>query len=144
MAYSRDNLAALLNRRDYLEEITPAEAAMAKVCGLVVIFGYSDDNIELEGAIRDEVGSFNGTTIHVANGKLLPPIDDDDVEALQKYGVYRQLLDQRKAATAIKCERCKDDYAWYISTDAPHSTFDIFDDGEKFCRGIVIDLKEIP
>jgi hypothetical protein len=37
----------------------------------------------------------------------------------------------------------KDGYSWTYKTDIPHATFDIFEDGEKFCRGIVFDIKSL-
>jgi hypothetical protein len=36
-------------------EINKAEERQAKDAGLVVVFGYSDDGVELRGAIHDEV-----------------------------------------------------------------------------------------
>ena len=36
------------------------EERLAKENGLVVVFGYSDDNIELRGAINNEAGCFDG------------------------------------------------------------------------------------
>lgn len=50
----------MLNGREYGDEITREEEAMAKAHGLVVVFGYSDDNMEFCGAITDEVGCYDG------------------------------------------------------------------------------------
>ena len=44
-------LAELLNGREYGEETTPEIIKLAKDNGLVIVYGYSDDNTELEGAI---------------------------------------------------------------------------------------------
>lgn len=54
---NRDKMAALLNGRSYGEEITENECAIAQAHGLVVVFGYSDDNVELRRAIHDEIGA---------------------------------------------------------------------------------------
>jgi hypothetical protein len=70
---NRDKMAALLNGRSYGEEITKEECATAKAHGLVVVFGYSDDNVELRGAIDDEVGACDGTTLHITPDGLLQP-----------------------------------------------------------------------
>lgn len=48
--------AKMLDGREYGGEITKEEEALAKELGFVVVFGYSDDNAELRGAIDDETG----------------------------------------------------------------------------------------
>ncbi len=32
---------------------------------------------------------------------------------------------------------------WTYETDIPHATFDIMEDGEKYCRGTVLDIKSL-
>lgn len=49
--------AAMLNGREYRREITKAEEKEAKAAGLIVAFGASDDNLELRGAVDDEIGA---------------------------------------------------------------------------------------
>ncbi len=52
-------LAAQLNGREYGSEITKEEEAAAKKAGLVVVYGASDDLVELRGAIEEEVGAYD-------------------------------------------------------------------------------------
>ena len=40
-------LAERLDGREYLSEITPEEEREAEANGLVAVYGYSDDNVEL-------------------------------------------------------------------------------------------------
>lgn len=47
---TKEQMAALLNGREYGDEITRAEHQIARASGLVVVFGYSDDNMEVRGA----------------------------------------------------------------------------------------------
>ena len=49
-------LAEMLTGREYGMEITRGEAQRAADAGLVVVYGYSDDNVEFAGAIDGEVG----------------------------------------------------------------------------------------
>ena len=49
-------LAEILSGREVGEEIIWGEERDIKDAGLVVVYGYSDDNVELCGAINDEVG----------------------------------------------------------------------------------------
>lgn len=73
-------LAIELNGRDTGEEMEWGEAQDAKAAGLVVVYGYSDDNVELCGAINDEVGAYNGTTVYLTPDGVLqkPDCGQDD------------------------------------------------------------------
>lgn len=98
-----------LNGREYGREITPFEEQRAKELGFVVVFGYSDDNAEFRGAYDEEVGCFNGGRVY----------EDSD-----------------KYVDAVWCDG---EYAWTYNTNIPHATFDIYEYGEKYCRGIVFE-----
>lgn len=104
--------ADLLTDRDYGREITEEEEALAKELGFVVVFGYSDDNAELRGAIDDEIGCYNGG-----------------------------LLTHKKLRGTILAEWCPEDIdcSWHFSSDMPSEKFYVFEDGDLYCVGIVID-----
>lgn len=101
--------AERLDGRQYGNEITKIEEQEAKELGFVVVFGYSDDNAEFRGAIDDEVGCFGGGRV---------------------YENRYQYID----AVWGKCQ-----IDWIYETNIPHATFDIYDDGYKYCRGIVFE-----
>lgn len=129
-------LAALLNGRKYGNEITRDEERMARAAGLVVLFGYSDDNAEFRGAINDEAGCYGGGTIYLdADGLVsLENCDNEDCKLRKQY------LARCKAVEAVWSEG---GYAWTYKTNIPHETFEIFEDGEKYCRGIVFELSAL-
>lgn len=129
-------LAALLNGREMGIEISKVEAAQAMADGLVVVFGASDDNMELRGAICDEVGCYEGGTAYLTpKGLLTNDCEDDQCPHFAKL--------KEKAAT-VNAGWCEEDgYSWTYATAIPHETFDIFEDGEKFCRGIVFALADV-
>ena len=144
---TKDQLAKKLNGRKIGLEITSDEEVAAKSDRLVVIFGASDDLIELRGAINDEVGACDGGECYIKRGKLIPELDDDvEIETLQKHGVLEYVQKAHKGATKIEAAWCPEGskFSWEIRTSAPHSAFSIFEDGEPFCSGLVIDLKELP
>jgi hypothetical protein len=128
-------LAALLNGRQYTQEITNEEAAAAKAAGLVVVFGASDDLMEFRGAIYDELGAWNGTTAHLtSSGLLTNDCDNEDCPHFEKL-----------KATAKTIEACWDEegYSWIFKTDIPHETFIIKEEGSPdYCRGIVFKLSD--
>ena len=131
-------LAEKLNGREYGKEITAEEEQEAENNGLIVMFGYSDDNVEICGAINDEVGAYEGIDIYLMNyGVLKCP--DCEAEAYD-CPYYKRESEKAKKVTAVWCKEGYD-FAWMFETDIPHETFDIFEDGEPFCRGIVFDIE---
>lgn len=72
-------LAAMLSGREVRNEIAVAEAMRAGDDGLVVVYGYSDDEMDLRGAIHEEIGAYEGVTIYVNKVGLMyePPCDGE-------------------------------------------------------------------
>lgn len=135
-------LATVLNGRPIGAEISTQEALIAKEHGLVVVYGYSDDNVELEGAIDDEIGANDGTTLRITPAGLLPQWPEDgiaDEEEAERYFRMKALgyreIEARWAPTDPDC-------SWAFVTEIPHATFDVMEDGELFCRGIVFRLED--
>lgn len=133
---TKDELAAKINGRQIGKEITGAEINAAKKAGLVVVYGASDDLMEFEGAISDEVGAYEGGEAFILDGELLT--DDNGCESECKW-----FMAARK--NAVKIEACWDEspFTWTYETDIPHATFEIYEGKEKYCRGIVFKLSEV-
>lgn len=130
-------LAKTLNGRQYTMEILPDEEREAKESGLVVIFGCSDDLVELRGAIDDEVGAYKGTTIYISkDGNLLDRPDCDTSEC----PYYKAVV---SAAREIQVEWHNNSPNWTFKTSIPHETFSILDGEIKFCEGIVFNIEEV-
>lgn len=119
-------LAEKLDGREYLNEITPEEEKEAEANGLVAVYGYSDDNVELAGAISDEIGAWEGVVFHV-----------------DKDGGYH--IEDSDAPNRIRAVWCApgSDAAWTFETEIPHETFSIYEDGELFCVGIVFRMEDL-
>lgn len=130
---TKEELATLLNGRQYGEEITPEEEAEAKAAGLVVIFGASDDLMEFRGAINDEAGVYDGTTVYLTPKGLLA---NECGHAGCPY------FEEIREAITVIIEALWDSegYSWVYETEMPHATFDILEGDEKYCRGIVVEL----
>lgn len=126
---NKEELAALLNGREYGEEITKEEIQKAAQSGLVAVYGYSDDNMEFDGAIEDEIGCYGGGTAYLKDGKILAN-ECNDSEC-------PYFAEQLKTAFTITAIWDSDGYSWTYQTSIPHATFDILEGGEKYCRGIV-------
>lgn len=126
-------LANLINNREYRNEITKLEEQLAKDNGLVVVFGSSDDLMEFRGAIYEELGAYKGTTAYLNKQGLLQNDCLDECPHFEK---------AKSTANTIKQIWDKDGYSWVYETTIPHSTFDVVEDSEKYCRGIVFLLTD--
>lgn len=118
-------MASALNGAQYGNEVTRAEEQMAKENGLVIVYGYSDEYTEFCGAIEDEAGCFGGGTIF-----------------LTKDGVVLEGTPGAKSIETLWC--CPETGAsWSFRTDIPHETFNVYEDEDLFCVGIVFALADL-
>lgn len=127
-------LAAQLDGTQYPVRISKELATAAKAAGLVIVYGASDDLMEFEGMIRDELGAYEGTTAYITPAGLLQnECDNDECPHFEKL---------KEAAATIEALWDSDGYSWAYKTAIPHETFEIVEDGEKYCRGIVFTLAD--
>ncbi len=114
---------------------------LAKGSGLVVAYGFSDDLLEFDGAIYDEIGCYDGGTALIDADGLLPEFESasEDEEACRRY------FERKPKARAIEAiwDGNADGYAWILRTDIPHEVFAIMEDGAAFSRGIVFALSDL-
>lgn len=142
MKITKEELAARLTGREYGSEIATEESALAKDSGLVVVFGYSDDCMELRGAVDDEVSCYKRNIIITKKGVMLP-FDECDHECEEAARAWFMMELLPRAVVSALWSR--DGYSWTYDCDIPHATFEIVEGDEKFCRGIVFavaDMKE--
>jgi predicted translin family RNA/ssDNA-binding protein len=124
---TKENLAYILNERVYRDEMTKEEEKLAKDNGLVVVFGASDDRIELRGAITDECGK---TVFLTKNGEI------EHCDEGCKH--YERAIDKAKKITGIFGKN-----GWVFETQIPFAEFDIFDEGQLYGKGIVFDINDL-
>lgn len=90
--------------------------------GIVMCFGSSDDLMELDGAISDEYGCYDGGTICIdENGK--------QADANKYYPI-----------TAVWA---KDDISWQYEFEPKHEVFTIYEDADIYCKGIVFFVDDL-
>lgn len=134
---TREELVQQLDGRQYRDDVPPSLQHEAKAAGLVIVFGWSDDGIEFRGAIDDE--GYGPGTVLVDGQGLLP-----DRGSINNGDPLEQFFIRRKTAKRIEALWCADKaYNWTYRTDIPHATFDILEDGKKYCRGIVFNLDDL-
>lgn len=113
---TKEELAAVLNGRQYREVPNLKDTQLAKENNLLIVYGASDDLCEFAGAIDDEFDCYDGGEIECEN---LP----STIEAIWGEEDGKP--------------------SWSYKTDMPHAEFDIYEDDELYCVGMAIDLNEV-
>jgi hypothetical protein len=119
--------ATELNNRN---ERNVVPAALEAVKGLVVVYAVSDDLVEIEGAMTQEIGAFNGVklTANKAQGFYETAAGEPDIE-------FRWCDDNSGDSVC----------PWSVICNLPHRKFDILDDDGYVCSvGVVLHIDDIP
>lgn len=126
------DVADLLNGIQYGDEykvLTREFCRELKREGIVVVTGYSDDLVEFNGAVQDELGTYDH--YFDSNGLIRNECDCEDCP-------YFARLVKKYYVKPVWCET--DEYSWTYDTNIPHVTFDVMEDDDKYCRGMVFKL----
>lgn len=129
--------AKKLTGREYTHpQFSDEERAEAKENGFLIVYGASDDLIELDGALYDEAGVYEGGFVRIKvqrdEGALSGGFVEDSFGRSDVFSVE-----------AKWCEGVDEDgriITWTYDTSLAHETFDILEDGEIYCRGLIIQL----
>ena len=119
--------AVELNNRN---ERNVVPTALKAVKGIVVVYAASDDLVEIEGAITQEIGAFNGVklTASKTHGFFEAAAGESDIE-------FRWCDDNSGDSVC----------PWSVICNLPHRKFDILDDeGYVSSVGIVLHIDDIP
>ena len=97
----------------------------------------------MRGAVHDEAYPSDGIGARIDAAGVVPSfesvLDDGDKAALRDY------FKRENGGAVIRAVwEGEPGYSWIISTDVPHETFEIVEDGEPYCRGIVFALADLP
>lgn len=155
-----DDLANLLDGNEYGDELrNEYNLNVEDICkknNWVVVFGYSDDNLELRGAIDDEIGAWEGIVVKLvkpgdfylvdeyeetyqkAKETMFISIEDSELEELKK--------DNYKGTCVIECLWGPEDSdaSWQFNcAGAPSVRFNIMEEGEIYAECLVIDLNKL-
>ena len=135
-------LAEKLTGMEYPVRIPESLVAEAKANRLVIVYGASDDLMEFEGAIYDEVGVCDGGVAFIDSKGLTPDFnqlcEEKNFDGLQD---YFSRFSKRKEIEALWCK--EGEYSFTFKTEIPHETWEVTEDGKPYCRGIVFSLANI-
>lgn len=151
-----NDVAKLLDGNNVGDELkNPNNIDIEDICRKnkwVILFPYSDDNLELRGYINDEVGAWDsGNYSFVKKGEFIKDLEEDNTYHKAEYD---QIVDTDKDEAHIFIEWCSkyNNYFWYINTDYTNvAYFDIIDEDEdiydedykKWARCCIIDCSNI-
>lgn len=134
---TKEQLAERLQGVQYGDETNMEIEREARESKLVIVFGASDDLMEFRGTINDERSGLHSALVDSKG--LLPEREqiEDDAE-------LETFFARRKTARTIEPQWCKENgYSWTYKTDIPHATFEVAEDGDSYCRGIVFALADL-
>lgn len=130
---------------DGVEYVHPLEAklkvmkAALMAAGLVVAYGASDDLLEFEGAVSDEIGAWNGTKVPFGpDGVIANECDEAECPYFAKF-----IASAPKIEAIWGPKDVEGDPSWLVTTAIPHERFRIMEDGAVFGIGIVFNLSDV-
>jgi hypothetical protein len=142
----KEELAKLLNGRHDLEEMTKEEEKLAKENDLLVCFGRSDDLLEFRGLIYDEVDAYGTGTASIVLKK------DNNVDLMSGCALeeIKDLFEENDLVfnlpiVEIEASYCKEEFptGWLVKSKIPSASFEIFEDGQVSCKGIIIEKADL-
>lgn len=119
-------LAEKLDGAKYRDEVSAELRHEAQESNLVIVYGLSDDLIEFDGLITEELDRWEGGPCYIN----------------RKMKVSNYYIKKGSKINAIWNPK-DSNLRWIFKTKIPHSTFYITEDGEKVCRGIVFSIDDL-
>ena len=128
----------------------------------LIVFPYSDDNVELRGAYDDELGAWDGTILrfvkagdfymdeddeecyHKASKNMFVAINEQEINEIKKS--IGNWLDYNGLIIEVLWEPDGlPDYAWayHALGNVDYAEFNILSDGEPWAQCLIIDLNKI-
>lgn len=148
------DLAKLLNHNWNGDELkNPYNIDVEQLCKekkWVILFPYSDDNIEIRGYVWNELGAYNGGEFKlIKRGEFYNDPEDDDIEIYRKAKNNELVSCKDDPHIFMKwCDEKHKPYIWYIDTDYTDAAyFEILDEdseeNEIWAHCCIIDCSNI-
>ena len=119
---------------------------LAKENDWLVVFGHSDDCIELRGAFRAETYYNRPEVFPIYDFGLLPSWDEIDHSDEEE---ARQYFKRKKSKVLLRLyvfqnEEYEDEkFMWFFDFNFQNYKFKIYDEDEPFCVGCVVDINKV-
>lgn len=135
---NKEEIAGMLDGCEYSDidaKVRQVEAA-AKASGLLIVYGESDDLLELRGALSGEYGCYDGGTFCITAAGIVEPQES----ICERCSLYKSSVEN---AHQLIVKWCDGDFPWSYEIDVPYATFEIHEDGDKYCQGIVFEQEAL-
>lgn len=149
MNFTLKSAAEYFNGWQYPLRLSDDEVAALSSAGLAIVFGESDDLVEIRGAIKDEACSYSNRPFWIGSSGFLPIDEDGELESpedLRTIQDAKRLVSEYDRSLKIVVQHDMFDYAWVISISeevaVPHAVFDVFEGSDLFCRALVIQVPQ--
>ena len=155
------DLAKLLNGNEYGDELlNEYKINVEDLCqknNWVVVFGYSDDNMELRGVVDDEIGAWEGVIVKLvkkgefylddpdnetykkAKNTMFVPIEEDELKELQENNYKNTCVIEGLWSP----EDSEASWQFNCSDNVPCARFNIMEEDEVYAECLVIDLNSL-
>ena len=138
---TKEEIAKLLDGSEYPLNISKELQYGCLKNGIVIVYGASDDLMEFRGAIREELDCYEGGEfLFDRQGQIKDWYDIRDDISEEDAKDYFQRKD---GAANIEAIWGQGEYSWQYKVDFPCAGFDVVEDGEKYCQGIVFNLTDL-
>ena len=134
--------ANLITNREYPFHITAEEQELARNNHLVVLWGQSDDLLELRGLACDEAGAYDGTKARFDIEGFLP-VDASGIINDSPKTIHEciDIVNRWKQSFEVKAEWCPKgtNLSWRITVDEKleAAKFVVLEDDQPMCEGVV-------
>jgi len=125
---TKEEFAVKINNCQYRDELNNQLKNEARENGLIVVYGASDDLIEFEGCISEEEGCWSGGLFKI-NAKKLTVKETENSES-------------KNVIKAIWCDP-ELNTSWSYETKIPHVKFNVMEDDDLYCIGIVFSIYDL-
>lgn len=131
---TKEQVAARMNGREYGDELLTGEQAELRAARLIVLFGYSDDVVEVRGVDNDEFGT--GDLFFNESGLIKNRCEEEFCP------YWREVRDMAEGKVEVFDDG--DEFGMFeFRTAIPHALFKIMEDGELYGSGIVFSLDDL-
>jgi len=124
-----ERVKLLIDGIDYRADLPVEAIELCKKSGIYIIYGASDDLLEVDGLHREEFGAYDG--FDSADVEYEPDGGNINfvVKALKDNFVVAVWCPNPEVSWAMECTPCK---------EADTESFEMIEDGEVFCQGLIL------
>lgn len=135
---TKEELAERLQKQ---QGINHCDREVAKDMGLIIISGYSDDSVDIDGFISNELTIYSNENFFITDKKVfIDQYFSDVLDQFEEEDEIRAFLDAKDRKQIFNGEFT--DKGWLFVTELPHAKFTINnEDDEDHC--LVLDHKDL-